>query len=86
MTLNKFKKIIDKLIEQGHGRTQVSVNKESFSDNRESDGCVILNVYGAEYQYVPQAAGDGGTQFNADGTERYKRTIVIFGNNHVSTE
>ncbi len=81
MTVNRLHKLLTKLIREGHGRIPVSVSKETFSDNREVDGCTILSVNGVVVQYVPQADDDGGTKVNKDGTESHRKTAVIYGYN-----
>lgn len=55
MTVSQFHKALGKLIEQGYGRRYVAVEKTSFRDDREADGCVILNVFGIEMVAVEQA-------------------------------
>jgi hypothetical protein len=79
MTLNQLHKQLAKLIEQGYGRRQVCIDKASFRDNRESDGCVILPVCIVDAFWVPQADDDGGAATNKDGTERGRATIVLGG-------
>jgi hypothetical protein len=70
---------LGRMIEHGHGRALVAVDKDSFRDNRESDGCTILPLSGFKVYPVPQADDDGGTTVNKDGTERYRKTCVLFG-------
>lgn len=79
MTLNELHKRLTKLIEQGHGRRRVSVDKPSFQDNRESDGCTILPICQVYAQWIPDADDDGGIATNKDGTEHGRVTVVIGG-------
>lgn len=79
MTINKLHALLGKLIENGRGRLSVCVNKESFIDNRESDGVIILPIAGAILRYIGQADDDGGTKILADGTESMRNTLVIYG-------
>jgi hypothetical protein len=79
MTLNSLHKLIGALIAQGHGRAAVAVDKQSYRDNRESDGCVILDVCGVTVYPVPMADDDGGTATNKDGSERFRTTCVLYG-------
>lgn len=79
MTVNGMRKALDRLIAQGHGRCRVSVAKESFRDNRESDGCTILPVAGVDLRWIVDADDDGGTALNKDGTERGRTTAIIVG-------
>lgn len=84
MTLNQLHKQLTKLIEQGHGRRQVAIAKESFHDNRESDGCTILPVCKVDTDWIVQADDDGGTAFNKDGTERGRWTVILGGSRYSS--
>jgi hypothetical protein len=78
MTLNRLCKVLNALRPE-HGHCRVSVDKSSFVDNRESDGCVILMVHGADVRWVQDADDDGGHAINKDGTERGRTTVIIFG-------
>ena len=78
MTLNQLYKRLGKLIEKGHGRKAVCVDKESFRDNRESDGCTILDIACVDVRWIINADDDGGAKINKDGTES-GLTRVIFG-------
>lgn len=82
MTANKLRKILDRIIAEGHGRCRVSVAKDSFRDNRESDGCVILPVDGIDVRWIVDADDDGGTAFNKDGTERGRTTVILVGSSY----
>lgn len=82
MTLNQLQKQIAKLIEQGHGRKQVCVDKTSFRDNRESDGCTILPVCEVDTDWIPDADDDGGAAFNKDGTERGRWLVILGGSSY----
>ena len=79
MTLNQLHKLLGKLIDEGLGRRDVCIDKESFRDNRESDGCVILPVCKVDAYWVPQADDDGGTATNKDGSERGRTTVILGG-------
>lgn len=79
MTLNKLHKLLGKLIEQGHGRRTVGVDKQSFQDNRENDGPMILPVCEVDVEWINDADDDGGLAFNKDGTERGRTTIILGG-------
>lgn len=79
MTLNKLHKLLCDLIDLGHGRKQVCIAKESFRDNRESDGCTILPVCAVDTDWIVQADDDGGTATNKDGTERGRWTVILGG-------
>lgn len=79
MTLNKLHKILGKLIEQGHGRNRVSVDKSSFRDNRENDGLTIMPVWCVDVRWINDADDDGGLAVNKDGTERGRRLVILAG-------
>ncbi len=79
MTLNGLHKLLSKLIAEGHGRAPVAVDKQSFRDNRESDGCVILDVAGLDVYLVPMADDDGGAGVNKNGSEKLRKTCVLYG-------
>ena len=82
MNVQQLHKALGALIEQGHGRKPVCVNKASFSHPLESDGAVILKVWSiSEPRWINMTDDDGGTKFNKDGTESGSYTIVIEGDN-----
>lgn len=82
MTLNKLHKLLGELIDQGHGRRQVSIDKSSFRDNRETDGCVILPISCVDVQWIVEADGDGGSATNKDGSERGRTTVILGGSSY----
>lgn len=83
MTLNKLHKILGKLIEQGHGRHRVSVDKQSFRDNREGDfSTMMLPVEVVDVQWINDADDDGGLAVNKDGTERGRMTVILGGSSY----
>ncbi|MDE2098650.1 MAG: hypothetical protein KGL39_15455 [Patescibacteria group bacterium] len=79
MTVTGLYKLLAAAIATGHGRAQVAVDKTAFQDNRESDGCTILSLSGIEIGPVAMADDDGGIAVNKDGTERYRKTCVLYG-------
>lgn len=79
MTLNQLYKQLGKLIEQGYGRRTVGVDKQSFRDNRENDGPMILPVCKVDVQWINDADDDGGLAFNKDGSERGRTTVILGG-------
>lgn len=86
MTLTRLHKELSRLIAAGHGRAAVAVDKESFRDNRESDGCIILDVAGLKVSHVPMADDDGGTAVNKDGSEKLRKTCVLYGSCGLTAE
>lgn len=79
MTVIKLHKLLGKMIEQGHGRKRVCINKATFKHPLESDGCVTLDIAKVGIQNYPLLDGDGGPKFRADGSESTCTTAVISG-------
>lgn len=79
MTVNQLHKLLTKLIAQGHGRKAVYVDKASYRDNRESDGCVILPVYRGAMHTYRLFDDDGGIAYDSKGTERQRTSLVLIG-------
>lgn len=80
VTINQLYRLLGKQIDAGNGRLPVCVNKETFTDNREPDGCVILEVCGLNVERIRMCDGDGGTAVTKAGLEITRRTAVLFGN------
>ena len=85
MTLNQLQKRIARMIEQGYGRCRVAVDKPSFRDNRENDGCVILPICGVYSEWIVDSDDDGGSATNKDGSERGRTTVIFYGDSMRST-
>ena len=86
MTLNQLYKRLGKLIEKGHGRKAVCVDKESFRDNRESDGCTILDIVCVDVRFIVNADDDGGAKINKDGTENGSARIIFGGSDYAASK
>lgn len=82
MTIIKLHKLLAALIEQGHGRKPVCIDKCTFTDPRESDGPMILPVCALDLKWVNDADDDGGIAVNKDGTERGHMTLVLGGGSY----
>lgn len=78
-TVARLHKELGKLIEQGHGRRIVAVDKDSFRHNCEGDGVTILDLAGLGITAVHNSDGDGGQKFNKDGTESMSMMLVLAG-------
>lgn len=78
-TVNQLHKKLGKLIEVGYGRAMVVVNKPTFTDNRESDGCTNLPIADCSLTYIYLADDDGGIATNKDGSERGRMMCVLSG-------
>lgn len=80
MTVQGLHSRLGKLIDEGHGRKHVHVDKTSFQDNREGDGVTILPLEGLGVRLLNVADDDGGSKFNKDGSESMRQTCVLVGN------
>lgn len=79
MTVQELHRKLSALIEQGQGRMPVTVNKASFRHALEPDGAVVLDVRGADIQWVPWIDDDGGVKLCKDGSESGRHTVVLHG-------
>ena len=80
MTVNTLHKLLGELIEQGHGRKPVCIDKGTFHHPLEDDGAVILGVSGMYGpKFIANADDDGGVKTNEDGTESGRQTVVLVG-------
>jgi hypothetical protein len=80
VNVNQLHKALGALVEKGHGRKPVCINKTSFNHPLESDGAVILNVQAVTGpRFITMTDDDGGTKFNKDGTESGSYTVVLEG-------
>jgi hypothetical protein len=80
MTVQRLHKQLGALIEAGHGRKTVCVDKESFSHPLEADGAVILDVLCVDGpKWIGISNDDGGTNWNKDGTESSKHVVILSG-------
>ena len=80
MTVAALHKRLAALIEAGHGRKPVLVNKASFHHPCEQDGTVVLDLAAVEGPtWIPLGDDDGGTKINKDGTEAGKTVVVLGG-------
>lgn len=79
MTVNQLHRLMVKLINQGHGKLPVCINKDTFRDNCESDGAVILPVDGATVRRVYILDDDGGIKMTKAGRECERTMAVLHG-------
>lgn len=80
MTVARLHKLLGKLVEKGHGRKPVCIDKRTFSHPLENDGCTILGVDAIEGpRFIPNCDDDGGFKENSDGTESGRMTVVLKG-------
>ena len=79
-TVARLHKELGKLIEQGHGRKPVQINKQSFQHILEDDGVVIMDITSIDGPlWITEADDDGGTKWNRDGTEAGRRAVILKG-------
>ena len=79
-TVARLHRELGKLIEQGHGRKPVQINKQSFHHILEDDGVVIMDIVAIEGpRWITEADDDGGTKWNRDGSEAGRRVVVLKG-------
>lgn len=79
MTVGRLHKALTKLIDEGHARKPVTINKNTFTHPLEGDGCVILPVDGCSIEWVEKAHPDGGLQENVDGSIAGSFNVVLSG-------
>jgi hypothetical protein len=79
MTIGRLHKLLGKMIEQGHARKKVCINKDSFFHPLEGDGAVILEAETAQIEAHPMIDDDGFTKFRADGSESMHTSLIIGG-------
>ncbi len=79
-TVARLHKELGKLIEQGHGRKPVQINKQSFQHILEDDGVVIMDITSIDGPlWITEADDDGDTKWNRDGTEAGRRAVILKG-------
>lgn len=79
MTVSKLHKLLGKLIDKGMGRREVLVSKDTFTDNREADGCTLLPIEGLVTHAHTIMDGDSFTITNRDGSERIQVSVLLYG-------
>lgn len=79
MTVTRLHKLLGKMIDDGLGRRQILVNKETFTHNLEADGAVMLEVCGVIPHVATLMDDDGGTAVRKDGRERSSLCVLIYG-------
>jgi hypothetical protein len=79
MTIAKMHKLLGEMIQNGHGRKRVCVDKSTFRHPLEGDGAVILDVDSMEVVSFPMLDDDGFTKTRSDGSESCHTAAVICG-------
>jgi hypothetical protein len=79
MTVGKLHRLLSELIEAGHTRKVVVINKDTFTHPLEADGCCMLPVERMELEAYTILDDDGFTKSNKDGTERMTCSLVLKG-------
>ena len=76
MTIGRLHKLLGRMIEQGHARKKVCVNKRSFAHPLEGDGAVILEVETAQIESYEMLDDDGFLKENSCHT-----SLILGGGN-----
>lgn len=79
MTLNRLHKLLSTLIEEGYGRREVCISKETFTHNLEGDGCTVLPICRVDTQIIEMMDGDGFADLKANGTVKDRLLVVLGG-------
>lgn len=80
MTVSRLHKLLGALIDAGHGRKPVLVDRATFSDPRDNDGLILLPPWAVQGpRWIPNADDDGGAKWNRDGSESGQRCVLIVG-------
>lgn len=80
ITVARLHKALTALIEQGHGRKPVCIDKSTFHHPLEGDGAVVLEVESvAGPAWISMSDDDGGAKLNGDGTESGRHVVVLKG-------
>jgi hypothetical protein len=79
VTLNRLYRELGKLIDKGHGRKTVVIDKRTFTHPLEDDGCCMIDVEGVEPAFFNRLDDDGYTALNKDGSERTMSAVVLTG-------
>ena len=78
MTLAQLTKQLQRLVDKGHGRTHVVINKSTFKNNLEADGCCMFDI---EAVHVGRwiILDENGYHIHADEQEHWREGIVLTG-------
>ncbi len=80
LTVARLHKALGSLVEAGHGRKPVCINKETFRHPCEMDGAVVLGVEAVVGpEWIGTADDDGGQKMNADGSESGRHVVILIG-------
>ena len=77
MTIKRLHKELTKLINEGHGRKEVCVDKSHVNHPCEPDGVCLFPVTGASIGTHEMMGEDGGFKELADGTVATRTSLVI---------
>jgi len=80
MTVQRLYAVLGELIDKGHSRKLVMINKSSFQNPQECDGAVIMGIESVDGpRWIPNADDDSGTKWNKDGSESGRRVVILKG-------
>jgi len=77
MTVKNLFNRLGKLIEEGHGRKTVCVDKSKVTHALEADGCCIIPVTSVEIDVHEMLDDDGGFKELANGQTAQRTALVI---------
>jgi len=79
LTVGSLHKIISKLVEEGHSRKPVSIDKSTFNHPLEEHGTTILRSYNVRLEPIAVMTDDGVIETGVDGTDNTRVTCIIEG-------
>tara|TARA_S200002703_G_scaffold127746_1_gene114424 strand:- start:9 stop:251 length:243 start_codon:yes stop_codon:yes gene_type:complete len=79
MTINQLHKELTKLIEAGHKRKPVTIDKRTFNHPEEDNGVVIMDVKKLEVSNIEVADDDGWIKENKDGSSSSRIVLILRG-------
>lgn len=79
LSVSRLHKELGRLIEQGHGRKKVHIDKSSFHHRLEDDGVVMLPVCAIQVSRIGVSDGDGFAAVTKRGMERTTEVAVLVG-------
>jgi hypothetical protein len=78
MTIGKLHRKLAELIQQGHARKLVVINKKTFTHPLESDGCCMLDIADLGLEIYNIMNDDGGI-IHDNGNEKLTQSLVLRG-------
>lgn len=79
ITVAKLHKMLGALINQGHGRKKVCIDKKTLYHPLEGDGVTLHDIEKIETEWVYTVADDGGIKTRKDGSECGSTVVILKG-------